>query len=74
MCLAMPVRIVELRDGELALVELDGVCKEISLALVEGIQVGDYVILHAGYALHKLDLAQAEETLALFRALGEAAQ
>lgn len=73
MCLAMPVKIVELRDGNLAVADLDGVRKEISLALVDDIGVGDYVILHAGYALQKLDIEEAEQTLALFRALGEAA-
>lgn len=70
MCLAMPTRVVELRDGDMAVVDLDGVRKEISLALVEDIAVGDYVILHAGYALQKLDIEEAEQTLALFRELG----
>ena len=49
-----------------AVVELDGVKKEISLALVDGVAVGDYVILHVGYALSRLDAAEAERTLALF--------
>ncbi len=70
MCLAMPARVVELCDGDLAVVDLDGVRKEISLALVEDIAVGDYVILHAGYALQKLDTEEAEKTLELFRELG----
>jgi hydrogenase expression/formation protein HypC len=70
MCLAMPARVVELCDGDLAVVDLDGVRKEISLALVEDIAVGDYVILHAGYALQKLDIEEAEKTLELFRELG----
>jgi hydrogenase expression/formation protein HypC len=67
MCLAMPAKVIELCDGEEAVVDLDGVKKRISLALVEGIAPGDYVILHAGYALQKLDIDEAEETLALFR-------
>lgn len=66
----MPVKVVELRDGDLALVELDGTRKEISLALVEEVAVGDYVILHAGYALQKLDTEEAEHTLELFRQIG----
>ena len=70
MCLAVPVRVVELRDGESAIVDLGGVRKEISLALVEGVAVGDYVILHVGYALTKLDPAEAERTLALFADAG----
>lgn len=66
MCLAIPVRVVELRDATTALVDLDGIRKEISLALVEDVRVGDYVILHVGYALTKLDPDEAERTLALF--------
>jgi hydrogenase expression/formation protein HypC len=66
MCLAIPVRVVELRDASTALVDLDGIRKEISLALVDGVQVGDYVILHVGYALAKLDTDEAQASLALF--------
>ena len=71
MCLAIPVRVVELREGDQAMVDVGGVRKEISLALVDGIAVGDYVILHVGYAIQKLDAAEAENTLALFAELGE---
>jgi hydrogenase expression/formation protein HypC len=69
MCLAIPVRVVELRDDATALVDLDGIRKEISLALVDGVKVGDYVILHVGYALSRLDPEEAERTLALFAEL-----
>ena len=69
MCLAIPVRVVELCEGATAIVDLGGIRKAISLALVDGVQVGDYVILHVGYALSKLDPAEAERTLALFAAL-----
>ena len=65
MCLAIPAQVVELRDGDNALVELAGVRKEISLALVEGVVVGDYVIVHVGYALNKLDPDEAAKTLKL---------
>jgi hydrogenase expression/formation protein HypC len=68
MCLAIPVRVAELRDGDTAIVDLDGIRKEISLALVDDVQVGDYVILHVGYALARLDADEAERTLALFAA------
>lgn len=68
MCLALPVRVVELKDGDNAIVDLGGIRKEISLALVDGVGVGDYVILHVGYASTKLDPAEAERTLALFGA------
>ena len=71
MCLAIPVRVVELRDGDQAMVDVGGVRKEISLALVDGIAVGDYVILHVGFAIQKLDAEEAEKTLALFAELGE---
>jgi hydrogenase expression/formation protein HypC len=71
MCLAIPVKVVEMRDGDQAMVDVGGVRKEISLALVDGISVGDYVILHVGYAIQKLDPEEAEKTLALFAELGE---
>ncbi|HMT79362.1 MAG TPA: HypC/HybG/HupF family hydrogenase formation chaperone [Azonexus sp.] len=73
MCLAIPAQVVELRDGDIALVDLAGVKKEISLALVEGVAIGDYVIVHVGYALNKLDPDEAEKTLKLFAEMGEAA-
>jgi hydrogenase expression/formation protein HypC len=72
MCLAVPARVVELRDGDQAVVDLAGVRKEISLALVDGVVVGDYVIVHVGYALNRLDPEEAERTLRLFAELGEA--
>ena len=71
MCLALPVRIVELRENELGIVDLGGVRREISLAMVDDVQVGDYVIVHVGYALSKLDTEEAERTLQLFVELGE---
>jgi hydrogenase expression/formation protein HypC len=72
MCLAIPVRVVELRGEDTAVVDLDGIRKEISLALVDGVQVGDYVILHVGYALSRLDPEEAKRTLALFAELPKA--
>lgn len=71
MCLAIPVKVVELREGDQAMVDVGGVRKEISLALVDGIDVGDFVILHVGFAIQKLDAEEAEKTLALFAELGE---
>jgi len=71
MCLAIPAEVVELRDDK-AVVDLAGVRKEISLALVDGVGVGDYVIVHVGYALNRLDPDEAARTLALFAALDEA--
>jgi hydrogenase expression/formation protein HypC len=66
MCLAIPAKVVELGAGDAATIDLGGVRKEISLALVEGVVPGDYVIVHVGYALQRLDPAEAERTLALF--------
>ena len=70
MCLALPARVVELTDGDNAVVDLGGVRKSISLALVEGIAVGDYVIVHVGFALTRLDPAEAELTLKTFAEAG----
>lgn len=69
MCLAVPVRVERLLDNEMAVVGMDGLRKEISLALVDGVREGDYVILHVGYALTRLDPEEAERTLALFAEL-----
>ena len=66
MCLAIPAQVVALLPGDMATVEVSGVRKEISLALVDGIELGDYVIVHVGYALQKLDPLEAEKTLQLF--------
>lgn len=71
MCLAMPARVVEIRDDEMAVVDLGGVRKEASLALVADVKMGDYVILHVGYALQKLDVEEAEQTLQAFRELAQ---
>jgi hydrogenase expression/formation protein HypC len=68
MCLAIPACVVDLLPHDMARVELAGVSKEISLALVDGVAAGDYVIVHVGYALCRLDPLEAEKTLALFGA------
>jgi hydrogenase expression/formation protein HypC len=69
MCLALPVKVVELGANDMATVDLGGVKKEISLALLDDVSVGDYVILHVGYALSVLDPDEAQKTLALFAEL-----
>lgn len=71
MCLAIPARIEELTPPSNAIVNLGGVRKEISLALVDDAGVGDYVIVHVGYALQKLDQEEAERTLELFAEMGQ---
>jgi len=73
MCLALPVKVVKVGADGTAIVDLGGVRKEISLALVDDVKVGDYVILHAGYALARLDPDEAAKTLALFAELDAAA-
>lgn len=73
MCLAIPAKVVKLRDDGLADIELEGVIKEVSLDLVDDVAEGDFVIVHVGYALAKLDPEEAERTLALFAEMGAAA-
>ena len=63
MCLAIPVQVTEVLPGEMARVTLDGVSKTISTALIEDVAIGDYVVLHVGYALAKIDPEEAEKTL-----------
>lgn len=65
MCLAIPVRIKSI-DGTEAEVEIGGITRKTSLMLTPEAKVGDYVLLHAGYAINILDQAEAEETLAIF--------
>ncbi len=74
MCLAIPVRVDEIIDAETAQANIGGVRKSINVALIEDLAVGDYVILHVGYALNKIDPEEAEKTLQLFAELDEAAQ
>ncbi len=71
MCLALPALVVALLPGSLAIIELGGVRREISLALLDEVVPGDYVIVHAGYALTRLDPEEAQNTLALFAAAGD---
>lgn len=69
MCLAIPARVVELRDGARAVIDLGGLRKEVSTALVEPVQVDDYVIIHVGYAIGKVDPDEALRTIAMFNEL-----
>lgn len=73
MCLAIPALVVELLPNDMARIDLDGVRKDISLSLVEDVAVGDYVIVHVGFALQRLDPEEAAETLAMFAELGKSA-
>ena len=71
MCLAIPALVIEMFENDMGIVELGGVSKEISLALVDDVKVGDYVIVHVGYALSRLDPEEAALTLALFAEMSE---
>ena len=74
MCLAVPGEVMEIfeQDGtKIARVDFGGVTKEVCLAYVPDIEVGDYTIVHVGFALQRLDEQSAKETLELFRQMGE---
>lgn len=73
MCLAIPAKIVVL-EGLEGDVELSGVTRRVSLQLVPEAKVGDYVLLHTGYAISLIDEEEAKETLKMFRELGESVE
>lgn len=66
MCLSVPMKVVEIR-GEKGLAEIGGMSREVDLRFLPRVEVGDYIIVHAGFALQKLDQEEAEETLSLLR-------
>jgi hydrogenase expression/formation protein HypC len=71
MCLAIPALIKSI-DGEQAVADIEGVTRDISIQLTPEAKVGDYVLLHTGYAISIIDAAEAEETLKLLREMAEA--
>ncbi len=71
MCLALPAEITEINSAtDMAIVSLEGVRKEISLALIDEVNIGDFVLIHVGYALSKISPEEAEKTLALMAEAG----
>lgn len=72
MCLAVPALVTALLPDDRATVSLGGVTSTCSLELVEGVAIGDYVIVHVGYALSRLDAEEAERTLALLAEVADA--
>lgn len=71
MCLAIPAQVLSLdQNADTAVVSVDNVRVDISLALVDDVKVGDYVLVHVGYALNKIDEDEARQTLALFAEAG----
>jgi hydrogenase expression/formation protein HypC len=72
MCLALPAEVVSIDPGkETAVVALGGIKKEISVALLDDLSVGDYVLVHVGFALHKVSPQEAERTLRMIEEAGE---
>ncbi len=70
MCLAIPSQVVKI-ENNIGTVEIDGVRRDVSLLLLEDVDVGDYVIVHAGFAIHKIDVEIALESLAFLREAAE---
>jgi len=70
MCLAIPSRVMEI-DGQEGLVEFGGVTKKVNLTLLGQVSVGDYVLVHAGYAIEKIREEEAAETLDVIRQICE---
>ena len=71
MCLAIPAKVTEI-DGEMATIDVGGVTRSTSLMLLSDVAVGDYVIVHAGFAIHKVDPGEAQASLKLFQELATA--
>ena len=71
MCLAVPAEVVEVREDRMAVVEIGGVRREASLALVDEAGPGDYVLVHAGFAIEVVDREEAEATLRLLEQWAE---
>jgi hydrogenase expression/formation protein HypC len=69
MCLAVPAEVVEILESDIALIEAGGARKRISLSLVDGAKVGDYVLVHAGFAIEIVDEEEARKTMELFEEL-----
>jgi len=74
MCLAIPALIKSIDSNQEAEVDMGGIARRISLRLTPEAKVGDYVIVHTGYAINVLDQQEAAETLKLFEQLAQAAQ
>ncbi len=70
MCLAVPFKITEI-EGEKATVEVDGLTQSISIALTPVAHTGDWVLVHAGYAIHMIDESEAQETIKLLEEIYE---
>ncbi|PLX45207.1 MAG: HypC/HybG/HupF family hydrogenase formation chaperone [Deltaproteobacteria bacterium] len=65
MCVAVPGKIISIDEELMATVDFGGSSRDVSISLLEDAAVGEYVIVHAGFALHKVDTKEAEQTIAL---------
>ncbi|OQY60653.1 MAG: hydrogenase assembly protein HypC [Desulfobacteraceae bacterium 4572_88] len=65
MCLAIPSKIIEIENDSIATIDVDGVTRKVSILLLDDPRVGDYVIVHAGFAIQKIDETAAAESLEL---------
>jgi len=74
MCLAIPARVVSVDAGDMATVALEGIKKPVSTALLDEVNVGDYLLVHVGFALHKLSEDEADRTLKLMAEAGVLAE
>ena len=70
MCLAIPMKLIKI-EGNKGVVELSGVQKEISLDLLREVEIGDYLIIHAGFAIERLNEKEAKKTLAIWEEIAE---
>lgn len=70
MCLAIPAEVLSIEDNDCALVTIGGIRKTVSTALLDEVTVGDYVLVHVGYALSRIDEAEARRTLAAIERMG----
>ena len=68
MCLAVPMKVLKV-DGDFGDAELGGIIKEVSLSLIDDVKVGDYILVHAGYAIQKVDENEALETISFLKKL-----
>ena len=69
MCLAIPAKIIDLHENQMATVDVGGVQQQVCVALLADVSIGEYIIMHVGYALNKLDPEEAARTLELFEEL-----
>ena len=74
MCLAVPAKILEINDSDTALCDFNGVQKDVNVSLINDPKPGDWVIVHVGFALNRIDADEAQETLQALEAIERNAQ